>query len=297
MTEGKKKCVIILSTKSAGSSALQDLLCKSPHVRTVKETRHFENETLYWVKAASVLQMPQINMVDSEVPLSQKKAREDLIQLLSKNLDDYIPPRNDREMIFDGWRKLCYTYSPVFLEKSPHHLLQWSSLLLIAECIEKFPEIDFFIVGLIRNPMDTLYSMWSRWRSFPEIKQKEWATAYDNLLRFKKVVGAKLILVRYEDLVADDTCIQDLYQFIGSPDFVGSNYFHKKSLGKWRSDKTYGFTLSADAMGVAKRYGYEEETLVNDKEVHLWSVCRVVSRYAYKAFSLVKKMMREIFSL
>ncbi len=74
MSACKSQCIIILSIKSSGSSACQNLLSKFSQVSYVPKTRHFENETLYWTKAASVLGLPQVDMIDSEVPISKEKA-------------------------------------------------------------------------------------------------------------------------------------------------------------------------------------------------------------------------------
>ncbi|HYE74680.1 MAG TPA: sulfotransferase, partial [Blastocatellia bacterium] len=191
-----EKCIIILSEKSSGSSACQNLLAKFANIRHVARTRHYENETLYWTKAASILGLPQLSMVDSEVPLPRQRAKAELISLLRDNLDDYVPPDNDRQLIFEGWRSLCWKYSPIFLEKSPHHLCQWSALELIIECIKEVYDVDFLLIGLIRNPMDTAYSQFNRWRSRPEQVQKQWLTAYQNLLKLKQIVGEQLVIVR-----------------------------------------------------------------------------------------------------
>ena len=78
MTKSRMKCIMILSCKSSGSTALQNLLNKLPQVNRIKKTRHFEYETLYWTKAASILGMPQLNMLDSEVPIPKKKAKDDI---------------------------------------------------------------------------------------------------------------------------------------------------------------------------------------------------------------------------
>ena len=95
----KTKCIIILSEKSSGSSACQDFLAKYPDIHHVRWTRHNQNETLYWTKAASVLHMPQDNMLESEVPLKPKKAKKDLAAFLKGNLNEYVQPDDDKEMI------------------------------------------------------------------------------------------------------------------------------------------------------------------------------------------------------
>jgi len=170
-----KKCIIILSSKSSGSSVLQRLLAQNNSAKHVTSTRHNENETLYWVKAASILELPQVNMLDSEVPIQKHRAKQELIDLLKENVDkEYIPIDDDRAFVFDGWAKLCQHFSPVFIEKSPHHLHQWSSIQLIMQCMQELNDVEFLIIGLVRNPMDTLYSMWCRWRSRPEQMQYEW---------------------------------------------------------------------------------------------------------------------------
>ena len=92
------KCAVILSLKSSGSSALQQRLVGLPGVRHVDHTHHKRFETLYWTKAASVLQMDQIQLPKSEVPLKSSKAKVDLIQLLKENLGDYHPPEKDVDL-------------------------------------------------------------------------------------------------------------------------------------------------------------------------------------------------------
>lgn len=277
MTQSRTKCMIILSSKSSGSSALQNLLAELPQVNTITKTRHNKKETLFWTKAASILSLPQINMLDSEVPIAQKRARAELIDLLRENLKSYTPPIDDEELIFDGWRLLCHQYSPIFLEKSPHHLHQWSALELIARSMEVLSEIEFLAIGLVRNPMDMLYSGWQRWKFVPEKHQYEWYVAYRNLLRFQSLIGEKLVIVRYEDIVRDSSYLKEIYDFIGMP--IGdNNYLHSKSIGKWMADSQYGFKLSEEVMELAERFGYSRPEMVNDRRAFLWPVFRSLSR-------------------
>jgi len=210
-----KKCIIILSAKSSGSSVLLRLLTQDGCAQHISKTRHNENETLYWVKAASILGLPQVNMSDSEVPIQNLCAKQDLIELIKDNVDrEYVPLDDDREFVFDGWSKLCERYAPVFIEKSPHHLCQWSSIQLIMECMDKLSDVEFLIIGLVRNPMDTIYPMWSRWRSRPEQMQYEWLLAYQNLIKLNKLLKDRLVMVKYEDLVAQQSNLTKIYQFI-----------------------------------------------------------------------------------
>ncbi len=273
------KCVIILSSKCSGSSALQNILAKLSDVSHILKTRHNENETLYWTKAASVLSMPQVDMLDSEVPINKEKAREDLICLLNENLETYTKPENDDELIFGGWELLCQKFSPVFLEKSPHHLHQWSALELIAECIERFQNINFLLIGLIRNPMDVLYSEWCRWRTFPEINQYQLLTAYRNLLKIEKCLGEKIVLIRYEDMVTNMSYLKEVFNFLEiNENEVDKDYFHNKSISKWKRDNIYGFSLSEEVLEFYERLGYKRQDMENDKN-QMWPIYRYLSRF------------------
>ena len=281
MSKSNGKSIIILSEKSSGSSACQNLLAKFANIRHVANTRHYENETLYWTKAASILGKPQLKMVDSEVPIPQNKARADLIALLQKNLQEYVPPTDDHELIREGWRLLSQLYAPIFLEKSPHHLCQWSSLELIVEHMQAIEDVDFLLIGLIRNPMDTIYSQYQRWKSPPARVEQQWLIAYQNLLRLKEIVGDKLVIIRYEDMVSSLEYLEPVFQFCEvTATAPGKGYLHRKSLQKWKSSRLFGFTLSAETIALAERYGYERDELIN--EAHpLWPIVQQLSRAAY----------------
>src|SRR5262245_11548349 len=120
MTE-RTRCIVILSTKSAGSSAVQTLLCQFGGARHVQHTRHGEQETLYWTKAASVLGLPQVKLPDSEVPIPRRRAERELRAFLAQNAPGFSIPADPESMIFHGWHELCLRHAPVFVEKSPHH--------------------------------------------------------------------------------------------------------------------------------------------------------------------------------
>jgi hypothetical protein len=211
-----------------------------------------------------------------------------------ENLDSYEYPFENDKLIFDGWKMLCEKYGPVFIEKSPHHLVQWSAIELILECIKRLSNIDFLIVGLVRNPMDVVYSMWSRWRSFPERTQYEWATAYKNLLRLKSILGNKLMIIRYEDMVIDRSCLKQLHDFIGVPkNDRGCTYLHSRSLGKWKRDKYYGFQMAEEILTLAEKYGYARAEMANSRCV-IWTFQRYVSRFVYTMLRPVKVTRRAI---
>jgi len=102
MCNHKPKCIIILSTYSSGSSPLLDYLAKFPEVNHIVKTRHGRHETLFWTKAASILGLPQIDILDSKVPINGEGARKDLVTLLRENLDHYEVPADNTELIFGG---------------------------------------------------------------------------------------------------------------------------------------------------------------------------------------------------
>lgn len=276
------KCIIILSEKSSGSSACQNILAKFADIRHVAKTRHYENETLYWTKAASVLGMPQRQMIDSEVPIAARQARAELIDLLQNNTDNYTPPASDRELVFDGWKRLCRQHRPIFLEKSPHHLCQWPALELIHTAMQETEDTDFLIIGLIRNPMDVLYSQFQRWRSRPEELQYQWLEAYRNLLRFKDLLGDRLVMLRYEDMVASLHSLQPVFDFCEVEAAAADrNYFHRQSLLKWRDDAHFGFELADEVVELAGKFGYQEDELRNSRKP-LWPVYRETRRAGFR---------------
>lgn len=281
MSNGKN--IIILSEKSSGSSACQNLLAKSANIRHVAKTRHYENETLYWIKAAALLGKQQVNMVDSIVPFTRKQAKAGLITLLQDNLDGYTPPADDEVLIREGWQRLCKQYGPIFLEKSPHHLCQWSALELIMEQMRTETNVDFLVIGLIRNPMDTIYSQYQRWKSPPAAVEKQWMIAYQNLLRLKGLIGDQLVLVRYEDMVLSSETLAPVFQFCEvTTNSTNTSYFHRQSIQKWKQDRLFGFTLSEEAIALAETYGYTKDELLN--ETHpLWPLTQRMARYAYLA--------------
>ena len=291
MAQERRKCIVILSTKSSGSSALQNLLCRDPSVRHVEWTRHNENETLYWVKAASVLGRGQVDMADSEVPIPRGRARGELVQMLGRNLGaDYRPPSDDRELVFGGWEALCERYAPVFLEKSPHHLHQRSALELILERERSLDRVDFHIVGLVRNPMAALYSMWRRRREIPEVHQFEWLEAYRNLRWLESERPDLVSVVRYEDLTDSSEPLLPVCRFAGI-ELPQPGYIHGRALAKWRSDGHYGFGLEHRVAELARTFGYRDEELSNDAAPG-WPVYRQLMRWPHLAFRPVRLAVR-----
>jgi hypothetical protein len=232
-------------------------------------------------------------MHDSEVPIQKRRAKQDLINLLKENVDKKcIPIDDDKAFVFDGWEKLCEHYAPVFVEKSPHHLTQWSSIKLILECMEKFKDIEFLIIGLVRNPMDTIYSMWSRWRSRPEQMQYEWLLAYQNLTKLNEILKGELIIVKYEELVAQKSSLEKVYQFLGR-DQPPQKILHSKSLSKWRKDKSFGFSLAPEVLEQAEYFGYDCSEFINEGYL-AWPIYRELTRLGYKSTSYISNRLRTL---
>ena len=61
----KLTCVFILSEKSSGSSMLWRALTRALNIQQYPKTKHFESETLFWTKAASLLEKPQLKMLST----------------------------------------------------------------------------------------------------------------------------------------------------------------------------------------------------------------------------------------
>jgi hypothetical protein len=252
-------CVVILSDKSSGSSILQAVLRSHPSINGVEKTPHQEGETLYWNKAAALLGRKQERMFDSTIlPMGATAARQALLRLCSDNLAEFRRPKDDRDLVFGGWRALVLAGRPVFLEKSPHHLHYRSALDLIREAERTSPDITYRYIGLVRDPVDTLHSMWSRWRVPPDRRQKEWVRAYRNLIGFQAESGDGFRLVRYEDLASEPSAtLADLFQFIGVEALpsLGAN-INSASVGVGHRDQDFGFAPIPELVDLAARWGY-----------------------------------------
>lgn len=285
------KCIILLSEKSSGSSIVQKFVTKYTHAKLLPNTRHYENETLYWTKAASLLGLEQHDMVDSEVPLSREYGKSELIKLLRDNLPGYNPPEDDKELIHEGWSMLCKQYTPVLFEKSPHHLCQSAALDLICEQIKRDRDNEYLIVGLVRNPMDTIYSQYDRWCSPPALVESQWLKAYSNLLELKKKLGSQMITLRYEDIATDNSTVHPIVTFC--QDDIKINYaqdIDKKSISRWRNSRTYYHKLSTETLQLALFLGYDEE----DINVKPSTYKRVVFSVLYPSRRVIYKRLKPL---
>ena len=276
------KCIILLSSKSSGSSALQRLFSGVKSINTVATTRHNQQETLYWTKAASVLERPQVDMLDSEVPIEKSQAEIELRDFLRENTGQSFSDHCREKLVFRGWAALCEARGPIFFEKSPHHLHQWSALELIVEMTERFPEIPHYLIGLVRNPIATIYSRWRNDRTIPELYQYEWLQAYENLRELKARLGDTLQIVKYEDIVTQRADFSRIFEFIGcNIPPADMNYMHAKSVSKWQRDRSFGFVLDERVKELGRHFGYENHDMDNHERA-IWPVARSVSRFKWR---------------
>lgn len=233
---------------------LQELLTRAGG-RTASWTPHQEQETLYWTKAASLLGRPQVDMADSVVPYHRPTAERELRMFLARNLPTWEQPGESDDLVIGGWQALNEEFGPVFVEKSPHHLHQWSALTLAIETCRALPELRLRVIGLVRDPMDTLYSMWTRWRFRPAVHQFEWSSAYSNLLRLNLLLEPdELHVVRYEDLVTSASAARAVGEFAGVA--VDPKILSPRSLGRWKADGRWGHVLDPSVVQVAADFGY-----------------------------------------
>ncbi|MDJ0953318.1 MAG: sulfotransferase [Acidimicrobiia bacterium] len=268
---------LILSDKSSGSSVLQRELARHSAVSIMRKPQHQEDETLYWSKAAAVLGLDQPPMIDSTIlPMEREVALDSMETLLADNLPEPIPAPQSRSEIFSAWEQLAVEYGPVFLEKSPHHLHNVAVLQLLLAAQDATPDVDFRFIGLVRNPVDTMYSMWTRWRTPPEAREGEWCRAYSNLQWLSEQAPEHTHVIRYEDLTGDPGALRDLFGFLGvEPETGAGETLHRRSVQAWRNDRGFGYQPSEQVRRIAASFGYAEDDLANPHRL-TWPLRRTV---------------------
>lgn len=287
-----EKTVVILSTKSAGSTALLNVICSVPGGSTVSWTSHQEHETLFWTKAASVLDRPQWSMPDSEVPLPSEAARHGLGLLARNNLaEDW--PITDEASIGQLWDALADRAGPVFVEKSPHHLAQRSALELAVAASQRSRRRHVFVL-LVRDPLAVLLSMWRRWAHRPERHEAVILRSFENACWLINEPRLEVQVVRYENLRADTAALLDLIG-AGHPDALADlrdgqvtcephwspGYTPSEELKDARSRLGYGLT-PLPASSTAKRLLWPAGASCRTayREARRWVGARRVARRA-----------------
>jgi hypothetical protein len=233
--------------------------------RAVRWTRHYENETLYWTKAASILGLPQHRPPGSEVPLSKGRALSDLEIFFEKNCPAVQGPFTSREALYHGWDRLSEEFGPVFVDKTPHYLYQPAVIELMEHYADTTKAADVAFLGLVRNPMAFIYSAWRRWGVPPEAEEVLWRNANQSLLELAQRRPQQTAVLKYEELVGSDTPLQAALTRLALPvaGSVSSPPFHDSSLQKWKSDRRFGFSLSPETLELARAIGYSESEVEN----------------------------------
>lgn len=261
--------VILLSDKRSGSTMVQEELCKHPDIRHVAYSPHTYFETLHWLKAAVVLDMPAQTFYGHRVYpsfRSKKVAYTYLVDGVKKNVPDFEIPSSDRELVFRGWEALCEKFAtPVFFEKSPHHLAQWAALSLMLDWI-RHTDFRVRVIGLVRNPHGVLASAGRLFLRDAEERQFGWADMYRNLLVFKEMLPHSAFhLIRYEDILGDPVRrFREVQKFIGvDVDGHIGRGVHTCAGDKWRDDPEHAIQLHGSVKQVAEHFGYTAEDLDN----------------------------------
>jgi hypothetical protein len=291
--KSKLDVIYILSEKSSGSSYLFRCLYDALKISKYPKTHHFESETLYWTKAASVLERPQLKMLASSVPYEKDRARSELKRFLDNNLLDPIDYNSDEEMIFNGWFALIKQFGPVFIEKSPHHLLQWSALELMLEFEARFSEhINCHYVCIIRNPKDVFLSQFRRWNVSPNLLENQWLITYMNWEKFSKLStkSLKISTVKYEDLINDTSEVVEKLcnTFNVTCDFEGKEAARSSKSCKRRS--VFGYNFSSSVLFITRKFGYSDEKVQGKKSYRWWFYKTYVNYIYTPAKKIFKKL-------
>ena len=278
--KGRKrgKILMILSSKSSGSSALQVYLTKNFNAHYIPHSDHFEHESLYWTKVASVLDLPQERMHKSEVPIAIPNAVDGLSDLMMKNdVGARVHPQTTKEDFFEFFFQLCQNTSFPVVEKSPHHLFNFSNVELILEFKKYIADrADVILIGLVRHPIDTVYSGWTRWRFNCAAFEKEWLSSYQNLYSLVER-GDVAGVFRYEDLSRSSYVLDEFLTGVCGLKKTSSDYsFNEKSLNKWKRDGLFPYKISEEAKDLARDFGYGEESFVSERRPSLYWTAREV---------------------
>lgn len=271
---------------------MQRELARSLSARLVARTPHAENETLFWTKAASILGMPQEKMPNSQVPLPRWRAQRMLRRLLRENLSGFSGPLRSQEDIFAAWTALVRSGDGMFVEKSPHHLYQPSALALMRRYADVAKEVDVRFIGLVRNPIDTLYSSWRRFGVLPEVEEAHWIRAYSLLRLFHAERPDLVTVVRYEDLVAGKVELASLMGLPAKAAGTEGQGFHARSIQKWRADPSFGYRPSDRLIELAGGYGYAREEVENPNAFD-WRVRAASRATLWRLFSFLPRRAQD----
>jgi hypothetical protein len=272
--------VILLSDKRSGSTLFEKEICKHPEIEHVQFTPHTYNETHYWVKAACLLSTTGESFAGGVRPDSYgsvNSTRQSLIKTIQGNVNGFVVPQSDEQLIFEGWNALCSQFArPVFFEKSPHHSHHWAALELILQWVET-TDYRVRVIGLVRNPMAVIYSALNLFHTDPRRRQFGWVNGNRNILKVAESLrNEQFKLIRYEDLVTNPK-----NQFKAVCEFIGVDFqshigasANAHSLQKWREDANFDLQLDESVANFAKELGYNHEDLLNPSKRQVGAVKR-----------------------
>ncbi|MEQ3648108.1 sulfotransferase [Alteromonas sp.] len=296
--ESSKKIdvVYILSEKSSGSSFLFRSLNDALGITSYPTTKHFESETLFWTKAASLLNKPQLSMLESAVPYDKDIARKELTEFLASNLPTNITFNTDEELVFNGWFELLKEFGPIFIEKSPHHLLQWNALALMLEFEKRFSDkVNCHYVCIARNPKDVFLSQFRRWNINIAHLENQWLTTYMNWERFRDEGSTRSskIFTRYEELVADrQSVVEKICKVVGvTPKLKGEEKVRKSKSSK--QSESFGYALSSSVINLAKSMGYSHSELQHTQSFK-WTLYEIYIRYLYSPAKSLYRIVKGV---
>lgn len=259
----------------------QDALCAHPKVKTVEYSPHTYLETQHWLKAAVLLGVHPSLFSNGKIYKnygSRKNARIYLENELIKNVPNYKIPKDDKDLVFEGWEALCDRFAqPIFFEKSPQHLAHWAALSLLLEWMQQTVKYKLRIIGLVRNPMAVQYSAFTLFRTLPNKRQYGWLQIHKNLLAFKSLLSEEQFqLIRYEDIVDDpDTTLKSICDFIGIKyDSSMALKIHGNSKTKWNNDPYFNLILDPAVIKMAHKFGYTANILKNNNtnKISTWKL-------------------------
>ena len=275
---------------------LQNALCSHEQIQTVNYSPHTYLETHHWLKAAVLLNKDKSLFSNGRQYKnygSRKNARTYLEDELKGNLPGFIIPKDDNELVFQGWDALCEKFAnPIFFEKSPQYLAHWAALSLLLEWSQKTTKFNVKFIGLIRNPLAVQYSAFKLFRSKPNKRQYGWLNIYKNLIFFKSLsTKNKFHLVKYENIVDNPKKeLNSICDFIGIKFDAGMlNEIHGNSKTKWNDDIYFNLNLSPSVIQLAKFFGYTDSELSNNNnrkltfsESILWHLKTIILKFKNK---------------
>jgi hypothetical protein len=260
----KPTVVILLSEKRSGSTFFERELCSSAAIQHVSYTPHTYNETHYWVMAACLLKVPKRQFSNCSVPKvygTRAKVRKTLEKLIINNVPQFIPPENNRALVFEGWEALCDQFAqPVFFEKSPQLPHHWGAIELMLEWANN-TTFDVKFIGLVRHPLAVLYSAQQLFHSKPQDRQYPWLEANHNILLMSHFVESDdFMMIRYEDIVANaGEMFEGVFRFIGldQEPTVGASA-RQSSVEGWKQDAQFSVALAPAVIRLASYFGYAD---------------------------------------